>query len=396
MLLTKARRLLWILLARALRRRPTLVDAAARFPRVFAIAASPHNELLAVEVRRPDLTLSPVDLSRIRANRVREACSAVLVTHNPTVDCIKGVVVCPTCNSIRPLGRDRVLTIFPAATSEAHTNTDYRTVCIYTGKSGNYYHAHSSKINRLVLANGIASFGFMGTNWFHFINEILPRAVLGSQTVEDKSLRVVVAERTFDASRLEILRRLVKNPISIVPYGWEVEFDTLYQHSGMMSIPTRRLSRNNMLGDLTVSVDAIDEMRECLLQEFYKAIDARSMPQRLALARRRYTGGRAINTAVLHEFFDKQGYTRVYLEDFTFEEQVTLMARAKSIVGVTGAAWSLVWLASDLQDAILIAPNPKFLPFQVLASLVSDNVHITPIGEVSVEAAAEFSRSMWP
>lgn len=391
-LVGKLRRVLWTLVTRALRTQPRLVDAVARIPWVLSLSNFPYKELMAVEVRRPELAITQPDTTRIRTERVRWDSVHALQTPEPVLTSISTVTVCPTCNSVRQRGQDQEITVLPAATLPTHKNTDYRTTCIYSGKSNTYYHANSYKNNRLAVPEGISGLGFMGSNWFHFINEILPRAVLGADEVGNKNAPVLVAERNLDGQRMEILSRLVKNPITICPFGWEIECDLLHQHSGMMTIPTRRLNRHNMLGDLTVSMAAIDIMRERLLVEFYKTESARDMPKRVALARKQYTRGRAINLVALHELFEERGCTRVFLEDLTFEDQVSLMAQAESVVGVTGAAWSLVWLAQSLQEAILIAPNPKFLPFQVLASLVCDKVQMTSISELEGGAVAHSNR----
>ncbi len=99
------------------------------------------------------------------------------------------------------------------------------------------------------------------------------------------------------------------------------------------------------------------DLRKLLLN--FAAPHVKKIPK-IFLARRQ-SQKRSYNQEEILNFFEKEGFQAIYLEDYSLEEQISIFYQAEFIVGPSGAAWSnlifcqsgakgISWLSEELSN----------------------------------------------
>lgn len=117
--------------------------------------------------------------------------------------------------------------------------------------------------------------------------------------------------------------------------------------------------------------DLINTIRNVCLKKAKLNSSQENFPLKIFLARKPHTV-RAYNQNEILEYFEQQGFSPLYLEDYSFLEQVRIFYQAKFIVGPTGAAWSNIIFSQADTQALSWLPEQisEFSVFSTLANLV--------------------------
>ena len=114
----------------------------------------------------------------------------------------------------------------------------------------------------------------------------------------------------------------------------------------------------------------VNKTREVCLAELKSANIIKEFPKKIFLARK-IGSIRAYNQEQILNYFEGQGFTALYIENFSFLEQVKIFNQADFIIGPSGAAWSNIIFCQPNSKALSWLPEQisGFSAFSTLAHL---------------------------
>jgi hypothetical protein len=166
------------------------------------------------------------------------------------------------------------------------------------------------------------------SNYYHWMIEVLPRAIELDQTF-DRSIPFLVSTRT-PKNGLEALKLLSNRWIISVDAGRLNHFEILHVSTPSATILDSTIT--DWHNTIRMDYDTITQMRK----QFISTIDKRLFNPRVYLAR---TSGirRLVNQDEIQASAVKLGFDVFYPEQMTFMQQLNLFHHAEVIVGPTGA-----------------------------------------------------------
>lgn len=136
------------------------------------------------------------------------------------------------------------------------------------------------------------------------------------------------------------------------------------------------LKRNEKMriSDFLTRISSIDFLRDRLRRNADTAPLTNSI-KRIFFARHNIR--RNYNQSEIFEIFKLQGFQKVFMEDLSLREQISLIANAEMIAGPTGAAWTnLIFCRKGTKCLCWIAEGyGEFSAFSNLAKIVGTNMH---------------------
>ena len=100
-------------------------------------------------------------------------------------------------------------------------------------------------------------------------------------------------------------------------------------------------------------------------------IDAREVPERIYISRKKAKHGKLTNEEEVQEFLEGHGFQTICTEDLSFLEQINLFQSAKVVVGTHGAGFSnLVFSSRDTQLVEIFSPDYLNVCYWTLCSQV--------------------------
>lgn len=237
--------------------------------------------------------------------------------------------------------------------------------------SGNCYGRRSTLhlidiTTKTVIDKGIMMTGSYATNWYHWINDILSRAVLWQKLPSElKDYPIIVPQKCLQSkNHYDILKlafnqcefvgiddnALIKNCVYIdspslgTPHSYKQISDIDKIKSGHRRHELLKVYRDIVLSNLNISLNYDINSED---------------KKKVFLARKQ--NKRSYNQDEIQRELSKLGYVSLYLEDLSVEEQIIEINKAEFIVGPTGAAWAnllfseakggLIWVPSCISDS---------------------------------------------
>jgi hypothetical protein len=189
-------------------------------------------------------------------------------------------------------------------------------------------------------SDGIALFGLGSSNWYHWLVEILPCAMLAqSLPHEHDHLPFLVPEECAQVKSFEDALASISNSRSIVT----MRHDRMYRVKNLIAIDSPVRMPFNVLGhlwprpvDFEQHTDVLNDFRTAILK--YLGIERRDTSRRIFLARG--NSRREYNQEEILCLANDLNLEIVFPERLSFREQVSLFYHSKLIVGASGAAWA--------------------------------------------------------
>ena len=192
------------------------------------------------------------------------------------------------------------------------------------------------------LEKGIFLGGNGSFNYYHWMMEILPKLqfiqMLGSEfdgypLLVDQSIKdtpALMESLSFIAGTRKII--LLKNEVM-----YKVE-DFIYINAPTIAPFNLRGKEIFCLSYFLTRKDSVLFIREALLSMRRVEGDGKMLGERLFFARRGKR--RKYNQDEIFNVFEQEGFVKVFLDEYTLQEQVELVSKAKMIAGPSGAAWT--------------------------------------------------------
>ncbi len=200
------------------------------------------------------------------------------------------------------------------------------------------------KRHKMVVDKGICVFGSGANNWFHWLIEAVPRALLAqSLPAEYNDYPLLVPMSCRDRSSFEAAltpfangRKIIRIPDSkstLVRELIQIEpptFAPAHVHDNAWPEP----------GDYRQDVEFYKDYRQKILD--FHQIKSGDGPKRIFLARERTNSElhRDFNQDELLRIAKKSGFVVVQPEKLSFREQLQLYFDAEFVIGASGAAWT--------------------------------------------------------
>ena len=219
---------------------------------------------------------------------------------------------------------------------------------------------------------GVILFGRGEHNYFHWLMEYIPRLlVLGEAKL--RSIPLIISEVTIQNENLKRALDLALGKydfeIIIVPQNKTFLIKEAYYidpPSHVLYIP-KSMERTKIQHGY-FRPNAVEQVRQLVKDTSPKQKDS---SDKIFLARKQ-GGRREYNQSAIMDWFVSNGFTPIYTEDLSVEEQAHVFGSAAEIVGPTGAAWTnlvfctrgvkaLCWMDRLIQD---------FSVFSTLAEIV--------------------------
>ncbi len=202
------------------------------------------------------------------------------------------------------------------------------------------------------IAAGIWMSGLASNAFGHWLPEFLPKLQFLQKHPDFSSLPIIIDD-DMPATHIEHLRRLVGNPLLILPAKTSFVCRRLLVAPTPTFSPVELLPNNipsHQVGAL--SVRALDFLRQGLTT-------GRAQPgQRFFLGRKGMKWRRLLNEEEISTDLVSLGFRTVYLEDMTASQQITLFQTAEWIVAPNGSALlNLIFADTSIRLLVLSQGN---------------------------------------
>lgn len=207
--------------------------------------------------------------------------------------------------------------------------------------------------------SGIRLCGFGSNNWYHWLVEILPTAMLIDRLPQDlRNAPLLVPEAIEHSPAWRDALDVVApgRPRLIVPREGVVSVDRLVWLDPAVNGPrTLRDDSTLELDLLQPSFDLLRRFRHAVLERL--GIDPSPRPGRRVLLVRPAGAQRQANQDDLIAIAKTKAFEPIDPGTLPFSEQVKLFAEAESIVGGWGAAWASMLFAASETRGLMWAPS---------------------------------------
>lgn len=200
--------------------------------------------------------------------------------------------------------------------------------------------------------NGFFLAGLGSFNWYHWLVEILPKAMF-LDDVPTKNILVSEYVAKYP-SMLESLELLIGKGYDIIYLDSNVNYRVkeLYHMNAISYVPFELGKGNHLrVQDVFMRGDILLAMKEKIISSKKEKVRSIS-PRKIFLERSRHRV--AINQRELSEALVKLGFVSNNSENLTLDEQIELYYNAECIVGTSGAAFT---------NMIFSTINTKFICF---------------------------------
>ncbi|MEG0603987.1 MAG: glycosyltransferase family 61 protein [Acinetobacter sp.] len=232
-------------------------------------------------------------------------------------------------------------------------------------------------------------------NYYHWIMEIAPKILfLSNQILEDYPVDCIVCDASIEniESYEKILKTMLKTvnidlPIVFVNKYHEIYAEEVIYINNLNNVVFNSIKKLSSVKYSHFSVSFLNDIRNILIQS---AHPLKTLYSKIFLARK-LDQLRQYNQEEVLSYFKKQGFQPVYLEEYSFDEQIALFKHADFIVGPSGAAWTNIifckagckgisWLSEPLSEFSVFSSLARVfecdLRFVLTNQIVDDeNIH---------------------
>lgn len=201
------------------------------------------------------------------------------------------------------------------------------------------------------------------TNYYHWLFECLPRAIVALEQPEYAGWPLLV-DAGLPAQNLQALQRL-SGEREIIRIGHRETFRVgELVFPGVFSYTHDNYDRRVRAEDLVIAPEAVQLLRERLLPTAWSAGG-----RKLYIARDRARYRRMLNERQIQAALRAQGFDIVRPEDLSFGEQLELYSAASVIVGPTGAGLSNMAFAPPDCQVIVLAGETRDANYFIFGQL---------------------------
>lgn len=259
-------------------------------------------------------------------------------------------------------------------------DTDY---CNY--RSGNLVlHGNNKAVirnpkNHTIIEENCLFLGGNGSfNYYHWLIEIAPKILLLNQKLisDNKIQTIAVNSLSLEIPQfkeiLDIFTKRLNFKIKYYQSDQILFFKNLYHINNSNNILFNSKKQLSSPNHCNLSRQLLDEIREKMLNEKTEILNS---PRKIFLLRDHKKlskhNKRNYNEKEIYNFFKNQGFVGIFVEDYSFREQVYLFNNADFIVGPTGAFWAntifckkntlaISWLNNNMKDFSLFSTLAKY------------------------------------
>lgn len=216
---------------------------------------------------------------------------------------------------------------------------------------------------------GIMMLGNYSWNYYHFLFEIISKFEKLNKLELDQDIPILMDEVSFEVPQYQELTNLFNTRNRKIKYlkkGRRYNIEKLYYLS-----PTNLIApnffKNNLISDhdIFLNPDSIKFLRSHLLKLAAKS----SFPKRILLSRKNASKRRKYNEDEVFNYLENYGFVKVFPEELTILEQVSLFNGAEFIVGGSGAAFTNI-LFCNINCKIICFMNYK-LNLNIFSTIAS-------------------------
>jgi capsular polysaccharide biosynthesis protein len=228
-------------------------------------------------------------------------------------------------------------------------------------------HGGDTAVVRLGESVGIGKGIFLGGNgsfnYYHWMVEILAKLeFLPDLPLHYQKYPLLVSEDVINIPTFRETLNIFAEGLELVVFGKQSSYvvDELIYIKSPSNLPFN-LFGNQKFKCSYVNIDklSIDYLRKVALQNALKTPALKNYPKKIFLCRK--NGLRNYNQDEVFEYLSALGFTKIFMEDLSFMEQVRTVYHADYMVGPTGAAWTnlifcrsgakgLCWMAEEFGD----------------------------------------------
>lgn len=238
------------------------------------------------------------------------------------------------------------------------------------------------KNNKFKCLNNVFFMGGNGAfNYYHWLIEIAPKILfLDSKLIDGLDFIVVSSDvkkiKSFEVILNVFLRyKKIDLPILFVDPNIDLKISNLFFINTFNNVVFNSVEK---LSDVSFShyhVESLKKVREILISELGVS-ELKNTSKKIFLAR----GSdkvRGYNQNEIIDFFKKENFQIIYLEQLSFKDQIELFYNADFIVGPSGAAWANIIFCKNNSKAISWLPENirEFSVFSSLASIFNCDMH---------------------
>lgn len=241
-----------------------------------------------------------------------------------------------------------------------------------------FMHSSDTALVRLGKSEHIEKGIFLGgngtSNYYHWMVEILPKLAFLSKLPEHfQKYSLMVNADVVSIPSLKETLDLFAHGCELIVLNKHLSYvvDELVYINSPSNIPFNLVGNQKAKpSDCTIDSLSIDYVRKVALQNAQRLPALSNYPKKLFLCRK--SGLRNYNQDEVFNYLAGFGYTKIFLEDISFLEQVKTIHQADFIVGPTGAAWTnLIFCRSDAKGLCWMADESgDFSAFSSIAGIV--------------------------
>lgn len=239
-------------------------------------------------------------------------------------------------------------------------------------RSGKYILA-TYKESGMVVEKAISMLGWRPDNYYHFTFEIISRLAFADRFEEYRSWPVLIDKCVLETVQLRDLLRCMNfygHPVIEVAARTRVEVRKLLYISYNMWMPHNfREDAAQYPKDYLFSPTVAENIRCYVFKSFPERKEASGA--RIFLSRKKCDNQRLLNAEEIEQIFREAGFSIIYPEELSFEEEVRIFQNADVIVGPTGAALTnVVYCRKNALVAVIAPDSHRSYFFSNIAYLV--------------------------
>lgn len=228
-------------------------------------------------------------------------------------------------------------------------------------------------------------------NYYHWVMEIAPKILfLSNQVLDEYPVDCIVCDASVEniESYRKILNIMLKAakidlPIVFVNKYQEVFAEEVLYINNLNNVVFNNQNKLSSLKYSHFSVSFLTNIRNVLIKSVNPV---KSLYSKIFLARK-LGQLRQYNQDEVLSYFKTQGFQPVYLEEYSFDEQIALFKHADFIVGPSGAAWTnLIFCKAGCRGiSWLSEPLSEFSVFSSLARIFECDLRFVLTDQITDE-----------
>ncbi len=239
-------------------------------------------------------------------------------------------------------------------------------------------HSKHTAIVRLGIVEKIRSGVFLGgngsSNYYHWIVEILSKLEFIPMLPEQyRAFPLLISEDVSQTPSFKYTLDLLAKDYETIVLNKESSYvvDKLIYINSPNDLPFNLSSKGRIkCSHTSINPSSINYLRQKILHDSLKGFTPYSYPKKIFLCRK--SGLRNYNQDEIIQILSIAGFTKVFMEDLHFLEQVRTVYHAEFIVGPTGAAWTNLIFCQSGAKGLCWMPEEasNFSAYSTIASIV--------------------------